>query len=88
MYGNGELVYVNMCTCKVYITDLINLSFPPLGWLPVALKIPIPTTDLRLHWNSVEVETTADWLNLLRTEIHPYLVQEQEGDVETGNVDL
>jgi hypothetical protein len=56
--------------------------------LPVTLKIPIPATDLPLHWNSVEVEIAADWLNLLRREIPQYLVQEQGGDVETGNVDL
>jgi hypothetical protein len=56
--------------------------------LPVTLKIPIPATDPLLYRNFAEVEITADWLNLLRREIHQYLVQEQEGDVETGNVDL
>jgi hypothetical protein len=52
------------------------------------VKIPTPTTDLLLHWSSAVVETTADWLNLLRREIHHYPVQEQEGDMETENEDL
>jgi hypothetical protein len=52
------------------------------------VKIPIPATDLLLHWNSVEEEITAGWLNSMKREIHQYLVQKQEGDVETGNVDL
>jgi hypothetical protein len=50
--------------------------------------IPIPTTDLLPHWISAAVETTANWLNLLKREIHHCPIQEQEGDMETENVDL
>jgi hypothetical protein len=57
-------------------------------YLPVIVKIPTPTTDLRPHWIFAVVETTVDWLNLLKREIHHYPVQEQEGDMETENVDL
>lgn len=56
--------------------------------LPVTVKIPILATDLLLQRNFAEVETTADWLNLWRREIHQYPIQEQEDDVETGNVGL
>lgn len=56
--------------------------------LPATVKIPILATDLLLQWNFAEVETTADRLNLWRREIHQYPIQEQEDDVETGNVGL
>lgn len=52
------------------------------------MTIPIPTIDLLLHWISAVVETTADLLNLLKREIHHCPAQEQEGDMETENVDL
>jgi len=52
------------------------------------VTIPIPAIDLLLNLISAVVETTADWLNLLKREIHHCPVQEQEGDMETENVDL
>jgi hypothetical protein len=83
MYYAGKQVQTFTNVLMNYLRSVISSLY-----LPVIVTIPIPTTDLLPHYISAVVETTTDWLNLLKREIHHCPVQEQEGDMETENVDL